>query len=89
MNDVTPRKIMQFPCQFNVKVMGNNDSQLEQTALSIIKKHAADFNGEISRRPSKDGNYIGLTFTINATSQQQLDTIYHELSQHPDIKMAL
>jgi putative lipoic acid-binding regulatory protein len=40
-------------------------------------------------RPSKNGNFISVTATINATSKPQLDDIYRELTAHPAVLMAL
>jgi putative lipoic acid-binding regulatory protein len=40
-------------------------------------------------RPSKNGRYLSLTVTINATSKDQLDALYTELSRHPMVIMVL
>jgi putative lipoic acid-binding regulatory protein len=40
-------------------------------------------------RPSKNGYFISVTTTINATSKLQLDDLYRELSSHPAVLMAL
>jgi putative lipoic acid-binding regulatory protein len=40
-------------------------------------------------RDSKNGNYLGITLTITATSREQLDELYRTLSTHPMVKIAL
>jgi putative lipoic acid-binding regulatory protein len=40
-------------------------------------------------RPSKQGKYLSVTCTINATSRAQLDALYGELCNHPMVVMAL
>jgi putative lipoic acid-binding regulatory protein len=45
--------------------------------------------GSIEQRPSKAGNYLGLTLTVTATSREQLDELYRTLSTHPWVKMVL
>jgi len=40
-------------------------------------------------RPSSGGNYLSVTCVINATSKEQIDALYRELSSHPDVKMVL
>ena len=40
-------------------------------------------------RPSSAGNYISVTCVINATSKEQLDALYRELTSHPDVAMVL
>jgi putative lipoic acid-binding regulatory protein len=43
----------------------------------------------VERRPSKAGNYLGLTLTVTATSREQLDDLYRALSSHPMVKVVL
>jgi putative lipoic acid-binding regulatory protein len=40
-------------------------------------------------RTSKDGNYLSVTATINATSREQLDDLYRALTSHPLVKIVL
>lgn len=80
---------IKFPCRFPIKVIGKARSEVEKTALSIVKQHAPKFNGPIERRPSRDEAYIALTFTIDAESKEQLDAIYRALSECHDVIMAL
>ena len=40
-------------------------------------------------RPSKAGNYLGLTITVAATSRDQLDELYRTLSTHPLVRYVL
>jgi putative lipoic acid-binding regulatory protein len=40
-------------------------------------------------RPSKGGNYMGLTFTVTATSREQLDGLYRALHGHPMVSIVL
>ena len=43
----------------------------------------------VELRDSKQGNYLGITLTITATSREQLDEIYRTLSTHPMVKIVL
>ena len=45
--------------------------------------------GTLERRPSKAGNYLGLTLTVTATSREQLDDLYRAFSSHPMVKVVL
>ena len=40
-------------------------------------------------RPSSAGNYLGITMTVTATSREQLDALYQELTSHPMVKVVL
>lgn len=82
--------LLEFPCDFPLKVMGKADDSLAQVVLDIVTKHAPDFDGAtMEMRSSSGGNYLSLTCTVIATSKPQLDALYTELSSHPMVKVAL
>jgi len=70
-----------FPCEFPLKVTGQNNAEFRSIALGIVHRHVAmeDVRG-IEERPSKTGKYLGLTYNIRATSRAQLDALYLELT---------
>jgi putative lipoic acid-binding regulatory protein len=82
--------LLQFPCQFPIKAMGRNSDDFEELVTAIVLKHAELWLDEPVRvSPSKEGNFIAVTAVINATSQQQLDSIYQELTDCSLVLMAL
>jgi uncharacterized protein len=85
-----PDSLIEYPVEFPVKVMGRTQPGFAQQMLAIVKKHAPDFDeSTVGMRPSREGKYLSLTFTINATSREQLDALYQDLSDHPMVQMAL
>jgi hypothetical protein len=38
---------------------------------------------------SRNGNFVSVTVTVTATSQEQLDAIYLDITAHEDVLMAL
>ena len=85
------KPLIEFPCTFPIKVMGINSSALIADVAAIVSVHCLDFDPEddIKITPSTKGNYISVTAMINATSQQQLDAIYSDLSKHELVKFTL
>lgn len=82
--------LLTFPCDFPIKVMGFADSGFEAHALVIVREFAPDFQAEsMHTNASREGKYIAVTFTLTATSQEQLDAIYCKLTACDDILMAL
>ncbi|MDI1230581.1 MAG: DUF493 domain-containing protein [Methylobacter sp.] len=82
--------LLEFPCQFPIKAMGKTELKLDLLVIEIVRRHVADINeGAVTTRSSKDGNYIAVTVIIEASSKQQLDAIYQDLTDHPHILMAL
>jgi len=82
--------LLSFPTLFPIKAMGRREDGFAQAVLEIILKHAPDFDAStIEMRPSKNGNFLSVTATINAQSRAQLDDIYRALTSNPLVLMAL
>ena len=82
--------LLEFPCDFPLKVMGAAHEGLAQAVCDVVVRHAPDFDAAtVEMRTSKAGNYLSLTCTIRATSKAQLDALYLELTKHPLVKVVL
>jgi putative lipoic acid-binding regulatory protein len=82
--------LLEFPCEFPIKIMGARVDDFAQVVLEVVLTHAPDFDAAtMQMRPSAKGNYLAITCTVNATSQAQLDALYRELSSHPMVKVVL
>lgn len=82
--------IMEFPCQFPIKAMGKATDDFDSLVVGIIRNHVNDLlEGAVKTRSSNGGKYLSVTVTIEATSKQQLDDIYIELSGHERVIMAI
>ena len=82
--------VLAFPIAFPIKIMGRREGGFTSAVIEIVKKHAPDFApGTLETRPSREGKYVSLTATVNATSQEQLDELYRELCDHPSVVMVL
>ena len=79
-----------FPCVFPIKIMGRTQDGFAQAVSDVVRKHAPDFDpAALEMRASKEGNWLSVTATVNATSREQLDNLYRELVAHPMVKMVL
>jgi putative lipoic acid-binding regulatory protein len=82
--------LIDFPCDFPLKIMGAHVDDFAQTIASVVIKHAPEFDAAtMTLRPSRAGNYLALTCTVRATSKAQLDALYRELSAHSMVKVVL
>jgi putative lipoic acid-binding regulatory protein len=82
--------LLEFPCDFPIKIMGKAEDTFAEVMLSIVTKHAPDFDAtRMELRASSGGNYLSITCTIVAQSKPQLDAIYMDLTAHPMVKVAL
>ena len=82
--------VIEFPCQFPIKVMGAASNDFDIIVTDIIKKHVSKPSEyTVKSRLSQEGNYIAVTVTIEAKSREQLDNIYLDLTEHKKVLMAL
>jgi putative lipoic acid-binding regulatory protein len=90
MSDTPDESLLEFPCRFPIKMMGRKDDGFRKIAIDLVEKHAGTIaDGDISEAPSSKGNFVSITVTIMATSREQLDDIYHELTASEHILVAL
>ena len=86
-----PREsLIDYPSDFPIKIMGAMQESFAQTMVEVVTLHDPDFHsGKMEMRPSAKGNYLSLTVTVRATSREQLDNLYRELSSHAMVKVVL
>ncbi len=83
-------QLMHFPCDFSLKVMGENIDNYPDYVLSVCQQHVQGVSQScLHTRPSRNGKYIAVTIKLVATSRKQLDDLYIELNAHERTKMAL
>jgi hypothetical protein len=83
-------ELHKFPSEFAIKVMGRRDSDLRELTQAIIERHAGPMpDAKVRLRTSADGNFLALTYLVHATSREQLDAIYRELTACKSVLMAL
>lgn len=90
MSDVNtpPETLLEFPCEFPLKIMGDHHEAFAETILAVVQQHAPDTQAHhVRTRLSSKGNYISATVVVTATSKQQLDNIYLSLTSHPMVKV--
>jgi hypothetical protein len=82
--------LITYPSAFPIKVMGAQVEGFEAAIVAVAQRFDPTFDAtRVERRPSKAGNYLGLTITVTATSREQLDELYRTLSSHPMVKVVL
>ena len=82
--------LFNFPCQFPIKIMGRCDCELEILVVEVVNRHVSNLSeNAVTTRPSTKGNFLSVTVTITATSREQIDNIYLELTAREEVLMAL
>lgn len=82
--------LMEFPCDFPIKVIGQNTTTFATDVANVVRKHFPDIqDSAICSKPSQQDKYLAMTVTVKALNQKMLDALYLELTKLPDIKMVL
>lgn len=89
-NPVAQETLIEFPCDFPIKVMGETHTDFTAEIVKTIQQLSPDFNSSnIEMRGSSGGKYISLTCIVYVTSKPELDEIYRALTSHPMVKVTL
>lgn len=84
------QSLIEYPSRFPIKVMGAHVAGFVEAIVSVAQQFDPEFDAStVEHRPSKGGNYLGLTITVTATSREQLDELYRTLTTHPMVKVVL
>lgn len=89
--DIPPEQsLIEYPSRFPIKVMGAHVEGFVEAIVMVARQFDPGFDAAtVEQRPSKGGNYLGLTITVTATSREQLDELYRTLTTHPMVKVVL
>jgi putative lipoic acid-binding regulatory protein len=87
---VTDETLLEFPCDFPIKIMGRESDEFRGLARELVEKHTGPLADDaIVSSLSRNGAFVSVTVTVVAQSQQQLDDIYREVTSNDEILMAL
>lgn len=84
------KTLLQFPCDFPIKVMGRAEPGFDTMILELVRKHFPDLQeSAMTSRPSKGGKWVSVTLVLRAQSKSQIDAVYLDLTAHEKVVMAL
>jgi putative lipoic acid-binding regulatory protein len=90
MSDNQDGTLLEFPCEFPIKMMGRDEEGFRRAAIELVESHVGKISEDaIATSASSKGNFVSVTVTITAESQEQLDNIYRALTAHEEILVAL
>jgi len=89
-NDAT-KPVLEFPVTYELKVIF--DASLQQTVhqrnLELVLEDAKVSFSDVKFRPSRAGNYVSISVTVNLDSEMQMHLLYKRLRLLPGIKLAI
>lgn len=82
--------LLEFPCEFNLKVIGHNNHEFELEILTIFRKQKIKMaEDSIKTKESSNGKYLAITVTFTAKTKKQLDKLYQALHDCNKVVMTL
>lgn len=71
---------IEFPCDYPVKVMGENGDDFVELVVAIGRRHAPELDdARVAVRTSRTARWVSVTMTIRATGEDQLRALFEEL----------
>jgi len=81
---------IQFPCAYPIKVMVRADPGTRAHVDAVLARHAGPQVIEsVAERPSGQGNFAGLTFTIEARDEAHIAGLFADLKTISGVLMVL
>lgn len=81
---------LEFPCDYPIKVICANDPEVSEIVASIVCEHAPGFDkASIVVQESKNGNFVSLRITFEATGRGQLDAMHRAITSVTHVKMVI
>lgn len=87
---MTNTTLLEFPCDFPIKIMGRESAEFRALARALVEKHTGPLADScVQYAQSRNAGFVSVTVTATVHSQQQLDDIYRDVSAHAGVLMAL
>jgi len=84
------RPIQHFPDTYSIKAVGVDENGFAEFAADIVRRIVDDPSSVSYRtRPSRNGSYIAVTLSFIAVDQQQLDSVFQQMSEQDRIVWVL
>ena len=81
---------IEFPCDYPIKVLGNNVEEFPIVVLELFERHAPGFDREsITVKTSGKATFTSMTITITATGPDQLSVLHEDLKATGLVKMVI
>ena len=84
------RPRIEFPCDYPVKVMGENAEDFVSVVVEIGQRHAPEVTHEhVTVRESGRGRWVSVTLTIRATGEEQIAALFEDLKDSGRVRLVL
>ncbi len=88
-NQSIPESLIEFPCHYQFKVIGQGGDDFYRDVVAAIALHASVPSDAVRSHPSRHGTYQSVSVVLTVYSAAQLTTIYAQLKKVSGLKMLL
>ena len=79
-----------FPCVHSVKIVGLSTYPLVDVVIEVVANHAPDFDRATLRsKQSGGGKYTSITVDVRFTHKEQVEALFQELHERPEVQLTL
>ncbi len=83
-------KLLSFPCDYPIKVMLRANESSRAHVDAVMARHTdATVIAAATERPSAQGNFLGVTYTIRARDAEHIAALFADLKDLPGVLMVL
>lgn len=86
--DTQLAQLLEFPCEYPVKVVGLNRDGFKSEVLHVLFE-IMGIDYKLDEKPSSQGKYMAYATTITAENIEQIEKLYHNLGAIDGVKMVL
>lgn len=88
---VDPYEALDFPCRFEIKVMGRPSNRFSALVGEVFSRHLEYREDllQVTEKYSRNGRYVSVTYAIQARTKEQIRAIYLDLSSCNAVLMTL
>lgn len=87
---MTEESLLKFPTDYPIKVVGRSHPSFREHIDAIVSKHVPDLNLDLSsERPSGNGNFVAISYSIVARSREQVVALVQDLTAAEGVMMVI
>jgi putative lipoic acid-binding regulatory protein len=82
--------LLTFPTDYPIKVVGRRSAGVRERIDAIVLLHAPDLDHErTTERDSSNARFVSITYTVRATSREQIVALATALQASDDVVMLI
>jgi uncharacterized protein len=84
------KEVLTFPTDYPIKVVGKRTANLRARVDAVVVSHVPDLDHALTtERDSSNANFVSISYTIRATSREQIVALATALQATEDVIMLI